>query len=121
MATTNKVAQVLKSLHQRPNKPLVLANVYDILSAKTVASMPGCEVLATASYAVAQSAGVTDDAMTLETNLAAVKNTAVVAREANKPLTVDLQDAYGSQLEEAIGKLLDLGVVGINIEDCDKT
>jgi 2-methylisocitrate lyase-like PEP mutase family enzyme len=120
MSTTKKSAQVLKSLHQRPHKPLVLANVYDILTARAVAELPSCEALATASYAVARAAGTTDDEMTLDVNLAAVQGIATVSREFNKPLTVDIQDGYGSQLEDAIGKLLDLGVAGINLEDCDK-
>ncbi|KAE9365535.1 Phosphoenolpyruvate/pyruvate domain-containing protein [Stipitochalara longipes BDJ] len=120
MSTTNKLAQALKSLHQRPHKPLVLANVYDILTARAVAELPSSEALATASYAVARAAGTTDDDLTLNVNLAAVQGIAAVSKEFNKPLTVDIQDAYGSQLEEAIGKLLDFGVAGVNLEDCDK-
>ena len=58
--------------------------------------------------------------MTLETNIGAVRGIAAVARELNKPLTVDIQDAYGKRLEEAIGALVDLGVAGMNLEDCDK-
>ncbi len=34
---------------------------------------------------------------------------------------MDIQDAYGPHLEEAIGKLLDMGVSGVNLEDCDKS
>jgi 2-methylisocitrate lyase-like PEP mutase family enzyme len=120
MSTPNKSAQTLKALHQRFNKPLVLANVYDILTARAVAELPSCEALATASYAVARAAGTTDDDMTLDINLAAVQGIAAVAREFNKPLTADVQDGYGAQLELAIGKLLDLGVAGVNLEDCDK-
>ncbi|KAH8790683.1 phosphoenolpyruvate phosphomutase-domain-containing protein [Hyaloscypha finlandica] len=120
MSTPNKSAQALKALHQRFNKPLVLANVYDILTARAVAELPSCEALATASYAVARASGTTDDDMTLDINLAAVQGIAVVAREFNKPLTADVQDGYGAQLELAIGKLLDLGVAGVNLEDCDK-
>ena len=121
MATTtrNAVAVTLKALH-KPGQPLVLANVYDILSARAVVALPSCKALATASYAVARAQGTEDDAMTLETNLAAVRGIASVAQEFNKPLTVDIQDAYGSRLEEAIGALVDLGVAGVNLEDCDK-
>lgn len=115
----NTVAQTLKSLH-KPGNPLVLANVYDILSAQAVASLPGCKALATASYAVARANGVTDGDLQLETNISAVRGIAAVAKEFNKPLTVDIQDAYGDRLEEAITALVDLGVVGVNLEDCDK-
>ncbi|KAB5545825.1 phosphoenolpyruvate phosphomutase-domain-containing protein [Coniochaeta sp. 2T2.1] len=120
MATTNETAQTLKALHQRAHKPLVLANVYDILSARAVAELPSSEALATASYAVALAAGTTDDDMTLQTNLNAVRGVAAVAKEFNKPLTVDIQDAYGPQLEDAINSLIDLGVAGVNLEDADK-
>jgi len=115
----NKVAQLFKSLH-KPGNPVVLANVYDRLSAKAVASLPSSKALATASYAIAVAAGTTDDDLQLETNLAAVRSIAPVAKEFQKPLSVDIQDAYGNQLEEAISSLIDLGVVGVNLEDIDK-
>lgn len=118
-ATRNAVAVALKSLHN-PGKPLVLTNVYDVLSARAVAALPNSKALATASYAIARAANVEDDDMTLETNLTAVRGIVAVAKEFNKPLTVDIQDAYGKRLEEAIGALVDLGVAGVNLEDCDK-
>jgi 2-methylisocitrate lyase-like PEP mutase family enzyme len=34
-------------------------------------------------------------------------------------LTVDIQDAYGPKLEPVINALIDLGVTGINLEDCE--
>jgi 2-methylisocitrate lyase-like PEP mutase family enzyme len=119
MNTLNETAKTLKSLH-RPGHPLVLANVYDILSAEAVAQLPSSKALATASYAVARAAGTTDDDMTLETNLNAVRGIAKVAAKWNKPLTVDIQDAYGDELETAIQQLIALGVTGVNLEDCDK-
>ena len=57
--------------------------------------------------------------MTLDAHLEALKPIAAVAREFDKPLTVDFQSGYGSQLEEGIGKLINLGVSGANLEDCD--
>ena len=121
MSASNKLAQTLKSLHQRPHKPLVLTNVYDILSARAVAELPSCEALATASYAVAKAGGTTDDDLTLDVNLAAVRGISSVAREFNKPLTVDLQDGYGPKLEEAVESLMEYGVTGINLEDYDQS
>jgi 2-methylisocitrate lyase-like PEP mutase family enzyme len=85
-----------------------------------VAALPGTQALATASYAVAASAGISDDDMALETNLAAVQGISKVAKEYGLPLSVDWQDGYGKRLEEGVGKILDLGVVGVNLEDCDK-
>ena len=121
MSAANNIALTLKALHQRAHKPLVLANVFDILSARTVAAIPAAEALATASYGVARAADTTDDDLTLELNLSAVKGIATVAKESGKPLSVDIQDAYGARLEEAIDKLLDMGVSGVNLEDCDKS
>lgn len=118
-ATRNAIAVTLKSLH-KPGNPLVLTNVYDILSARAVAALPNCVALATASYAVARASGTEDDDMTLETNLAAVRGIVAVAKEFNKPLTIDIQDGYGKRLEESIGALVDMGVAGVNLEDCDK-
>lgn len=117
--STQTLARTLKALHQ-PGNPLVLANVYDILSARVVASLPGSKALATASYAVAAAQGITDESLDLSNNLAVIPNIAAVAKQFNKPLTVDIQDGYGDSLEKAITALIDYGVVGVNLEDCDK-
>lgn len=116
---TNDAAKAFKALHV-PGKPLLLANVYDTTSARVVASLPGCKALATASFAVAESNGVDDQSLPIETNLATVRGIAAVAREAGKPLTVDLQDGYGDRLEEAVRAIIDVGAVGINLEDSDQ-
>jgi 2-methylisocitrate lyase-like PEP mutase family enzyme len=119
MSAHNRLAQVFRALH-KPGSPVVLANVYDVLSARTVAALPSCKALATASYAVARAHGVEDSDMQLETNLSAVRGIVKVAHEFDKPLTVDIQDAYGDRLEEAIREVVKLGVSGVNLEDCDK-
>ncbi|KAL6892007.1 phosphoenolpyruvate phosphomutase domain-containing protein [Trichoderma evansii] len=116
MAASNALATTLKSLHI-PGKPLILTNVYDILSARAVAALPSCKALATASYAVARANGTEDDDMDAQTNLRAVLPIAKVAAEFKKPLTVDIQDAYGEQLEEVISTLVKGGVHGVNLED----
>ncbi|KAF2733836.1 Phosphoenolpyruvate/pyruvate domain-containing protein [Polyplosphaeria fusca] len=119
MSSLNTLAQTLKSLHV-PGKPLILANVYDLLSAQAISSLSSCKALATASYAVARANGTEDDAMTLETNLTAISLIGKEAIRVQKPLTVDIQDGYGSQLEDAIKGLIKRGAVGCNLEDCDK-
>ncbi|KAI1438551.1 Phosphoenolpyruvate/pyruvate domain-containing protein [Xylaria sp. CBS 124048] len=121
MSTLNAAAKALKTLHQRSKTPLVLANVWDVLTARTIGELPTCEALATTSYSLAQAAGINDDELTLETNLAGVGAIAAVAASLDKPLTVDIQDGYGAQLEEAIGALIDLGVAGANLEDSKPT
>lgn len=117
--STQALAKILKSLHE-PGNPVLLANVYDILSARAVASLPSCKALATASYAVATARGTTDEDLDLDTNLSQIPSIAAVAKDFDKPLTVDIQDGYGESLERAIASLIDYGVVGVNLEDCDK-
>ncbi|KAI1364705.1 Phosphoenolpyruvate/pyruvate domain-containing protein [Xylaria arbuscula] len=119
MAARNVTAKAFKALHQRVNKPLALANVWDTISARAVAELESTEALATASFAVARTAGLDDEQLTLDINLAAAKGIAKVAAEFNKPLSVDIQDAYGPELEKAVNSLIDIGVVGINLEDCE--
>jgi len=117
------LATTLRSLHV-PGRPIVLANVYDGASAKAVASLwlPSTRALATASWAIAASAGIDDRSLDLETNLAAVRTIASVAKQHALPLTVDFQDGYGAQLESGIEALLACQdvVVGINLEDFDR-
>ncbi|KAL3465830.1 Phosphoenolpyruvate/pyruvate domain-containing protein [Aspergillus heterothallicus] len=119
-ATTNTLALTFKSLH-RPHHPLILTNIYDALSAKIIAALPAAAVLATASHAIAEAAGAHDDDLTLPINLRATRIIASAIKSSGKPLTVDLQDGYGAQLEHAIDELLALeNVVGINLEDFDR-
>jgi 2-methylisocitrate lyase-like PEP mutase family enzyme len=106
------------SLHV-PGKPLVLTNIWDAGTAKVAAENPACKALATASYAIAASAGIEDDDLSLELNIAAVEKIAPVARKYAKPLTVDMQSGYGDRLEEAVRRLIENGVVGCNLEDKD--
>lgn len=117
--SSQTLAKPLKSLHQ-PGKPLILANVYDILSARAVAALPSSKALATASYAIAAARGTTDEDLGVDENLAAIPSIAAVAKQFNKPLTVDIQDGYGDSLEKSITTLIGCGVVGVNLEDCDK-
>lgn len=108
----------LRQLHT-PGKPIVFANVYDAATAKIVASNPASAALATASFAIAAVHGLDDDDLDLETNVNAVKQIAAVAVQHGKPLSVDLQDGYGSRLEEAIEAVIAAGASGCNLEDRD--
>lgn len=119
MAQLNDMAVTLRSLH-KPGSPIVLANVYDTLTAEAVGALPGCHALATASYAIARAAATLDDDLDLATNMSAIRAIGLVARRFGLPLTADLQDGYGESLEEAIQQVIDAGAVGINLEDFDK-
>lgn len=112
----NATAQTLKLLH-KPGDPLVLTNVWDAISASAVASLPGTKALATASAAIAQAAGIPDDDLTLSINLHAVRGIVLIAQKFNKPLTVDMQDGFGAELESGVRQVIQLGAVGMNLED----
>lgn len=115
----NTTAKTFKALH-KPGSPVVLANAYDILSAQTIGELPSCKALASASYAVARQAGLEDDDLDFDTNINAARGMVKVADKLGKPLTIDIQNAYGDRLEEAFTTLVDMGVVGVNLEDVDK-
>jgi 2-methylisocitrate lyase-like PEP mutase family enzyme len=121
MSTQNSLAQTFRALHS-PSNPLILTNIWDAISASSIASLPSTAALATASYAIAAAAGLADEALDLETNLRAVSAIAGVAKTHNLPLTVDFQDGFGADLEEGVRRVIELGAVGINLEDfCRET
>ncbi|KAF1839471.1 PEP phosphonomutase-like protein [Decorospora gaudefroyi] len=119
MSTQNDTAKAFKALH-KPGNPLILSNIWDAITARTVAALPQTQALATASYAIAAAAGIQDEELTLETNLRAVSAIAKVANEFTLPLTVDFQDGFGDQLAEGVREVIRLGAVGINLEDLDR-
>ncbi|WZH46025.1 phosphoenolpyruvate phosphomutase-domain-containing protein [Fusarium acuminatum] len=117
----NKLAQQFKALH-KPSSPIVLPNVWDVASFNTVASLntessKPVKALATASWAIAATYGVQDEELTLEQNLEAISKIAPLAKAAGIPLSADLQDGYGSQIESTVKRAVELGVIGANIED----
>jgi 2-methylisocitrate lyase-like PEP mutase family enzyme len=112
----NDLAKALKALHN-PGNPLILTNVWDAISASAIAPLPATKALATASYAIAAAAGLEDHDLTLEVNLRAIEAIARVAKKHDKPLTVDFMDGFGAELEDAVRKVVQLGAVGINLED----
>lgn len=111
-------AQQFKALHHGP-RPLLLTNVWDAASAAMVARM-GAPALATSSAALAWSLGHPDgQCLPTKQLLAAV---ARITRAIDLPLTVDIEAGYSTDPEavvELVMALLEMGVVGINIEDGD--
>lgn len=118
---SKSLASTLKALHQ-PSRPLILANVWDIASLNAVlglntqTSRP-VQAIATASWAFAASLGIKDEDLTFEQNIAAIRALSPIVSRANLPLTVDLQDGYGSRLQEAITAAIKAGAHGANLED----
>jgi 2-methylisocitrate lyase-like PEP mutase family enzyme len=117
MAVTalNTVASNFRKLH-KPGDPIVLCNVWDAITAQAITKVPGVKAIATASYAVAAAQGVSDNDLTYEQNLSAVRVIAPIATKANLPLTVDLQDGY-EDIAVSVTAIIKLGAVGCNIED----
>jgi 2-methylisocitrate lyase-like PEP mutase family enzyme len=110
-------ADELRRLHRDP-AILVLVNVWDAASARTVASVPGCRAIATASWAIAAAHGLADgEAIGREGMLEAV---ACVAGAVDLPVTADLEGGYGDtpdDVAETIGRAIAAGAVGCNLED----
>jgi 2-methylisocitrate lyase-like PEP mutase family enzyme len=108
-------AGTLRDLHHGP-KPLILPNAWDVASARAVAEA-GFAVIATSSFAVAESLGFPDtDTMPADDAFAAV---ARIARGVDLPVTADLEAGYGLSAEEFVQRLLGAGAVGCNFEDSD--
>jgi len=114
--TLSQQAEVFRSLHAA-GKPLVLVNAWDAVSARLIEEA-GAPAIATTSAGLAWSLGYADgERLPCEELVAAV---ARIRRVVKGPLTVDLERGYGRSPEEMtqlVGELLDLGVVGLNIED----
>lgn len=107
------LAAALRAAH-RPGDPLVLVNVWDGWSARTVADVPGCEALATASHSIAEARGYADgERIPLAEMLAAV---AVITAATDLPVTADLESGYGDA-GSTVAAAIRVGVVGANLED----
>ncbi|MCQ4082333.1 isocitrate lyase/phosphoenolpyruvate mutase family protein [Streptomyces sp. RB6PN25] len=106
-------AAALRALH-RPGEPLVLPNVWDAASARTVQAA-GFPVIATGSAAVAPALGYPDgEAAPAAEVLGAV---ARIARAVDLPVTADMERGYGMRPAELVERLAAAGAVGCNLED----
>jgi len=99
------------------NNLLLLPNIWDSMSAKVVASV-GYQSIATSSAAIAATHGYADgERLPLDVLLKAVSE---IARAVDLPLSVDFERGFATnqqQLSENIKRLLDMGAIGINLED----
>ncbi len=108
---TQKAATLLK-LHLGP-PILVLANVWDVVSARLVEEA-GFPAVATSSAAIANALGYPDgEHISRAEMLAAV---ARIAAKVSVPVSADLEAGYGDVAKTATG-LLQAGAVGLNLED----
>ena len=110
--TRAKGADLLR-LHQ-DEKLLTLVNVWDVITARTVAAVDGTRALATASHSIAAAFGYPDgEQIPLDLMLEQVKR---IVDSTDLPVTADLEGGYGDA-PETIRRAIGLGVVGANIED----
>ena len=106
-------ARQLIALHSAP-EILVLANVWDVVSAQVVAATPGVRALATASHSIAATFGYEDgENIPLDLHLDMVGR---IARAVDLPVTMDLEAGYGDAGATA-ALVIAAGAVGGNLED----
>jgi 2-methylisocitrate lyase-like PEP mutase family enzyme len=106
-------ARTLLDLHTAP-EILVLANVWDVASAKVVAATDGVTALATASHSIAATFGYPDgEKIPLDLHLDLV---ARIVQAVDLPVTMDFEAGYGDA-GETVRRAMAVGVVGGNLED----
>lgn len=111
--TTVERAQRLKQLHA-DHQPLVLPTVWDAWSARTAAAA-GFSALTVGSHPLADSRGAEDqEGQTFEEVLAAVRP---IIAAVDIPVSVDLEAGYGQKPADLVAGLVEVGGVGLNIED----
>ncbi len=105
--------ELLRSL-QVPGDPIVLANAWDVASARAVEAA-GFPVVATTSGGVAATLGYEDhEGAPPEEMLAAATR---IGRGVGIPMTVDAEAGYGMDPAELVAALSGAGAVGCNLED----
>lgn len=106
----------LHALHVA-GQPLILANVWDVASARIV-EQSGASALATTSAGIAWALGYSDgNQLPRAEALAAVRR---IVERVRIPVTVDLEGGYASDPQETartVSAALDCGVAGVNLED----
>jgi 2-methylisocitrate lyase-like PEP mutase family enzyme len=113
MTTQQEKAQTLAALHAAP-EILRVVNVWDVVSAKTVAALPETKAIATAGHSIAATFGYADgENIPLEVMLDMVGR---IAAAVDLPVTADLDSGYGNPGDTA-RRAIGVGAVGANMED----
>jgi 2-methylisocitrate lyase-like PEP mutase family enzyme len=109
-------AEKLRMLH-RADRPLVLVNVWDAVTAR-IAARAGSAAIATTSAGIAFAAGYPDgEKIPRDRMLEAV---ARICGAVSLPVTADVEAGYGNtpdDLHRTADGVLDAGAVGMNLED----
>ena len=120
MTTLLEKAEQLRRLHHDP-EILVLVNIWDVASARTIEALPSCRAIATGSWPIAASLGVPDhERMTRDEMLAVAGR---IAAAVDLPVTADLESGYGAtaaEVGETIAGAIGVGIVGCNLEDRER-
>ncbi|MGO1949511.1 MAG: isocitrate lyase/PEP mutase family protein [Mycobacteriaceae bacterium] len=112
-APLSDTAQQLLSLHHR-DAPVVLPTVWDVWSAH-LAVDAGFSALTIGSHPVANSLGYPDGENTpLDLYFATVGR---ITAAVDVPVSVDVESGYGLDATDLVGRVLDAGAVGVNVED----
>lgn len=113
LARTAEDARSLRKLYEDP-QILRVVNVWDAVSARVIAELPGTTALATAGHGIAASHGYPDgEKIPFATMLASLARIVAVT---DLPVTADLDGGFGDA-GEAVRRAIGVGVCGANIED----
>jgi 2-methylisocitrate lyase-like PEP mutase family enzyme len=112
MTTPAAKAQTLIGLYDAP-EILRVVNVWDVVSARAVATLPETHAIATAGHGIAASFGYDDGSIPRDLMLDMVGR---IAASVSVPVTADLDDGYGDP-GETTRLAIAAGVVGANVED----
>jgi len=116
MSDSKLEAQAFRALHVR-GRPLVLFNIWDPGSAKTVTAA-GAKAIATGSWSVATAHGSGDgEKLALDLVLGNLRR---IVAATELPVSVDIESGYGKSPEEVgrtIASTIEAGAIGCNIED----
>jgi 2-methylisocitrate lyase-like PEP mutase family enzyme len=106
-------ARTLLDLHTAP-EILVLANVWDVVSARVVAAVDGVQALATASHSIAATFGY-EDGENIPLNLH-LDMVGLITAAVDLPVTMDIEAGYGDPAETT-RRAIEMGAVGGTLED----
>lgn len=111
--TIQTKAQNLVDLHRAP-EILSVVNVWDVITATTVAALPETKALATASHSIAATFGYEDgEKIPLDLHLDMIGR---IVAAVEVPVSADLEAGYGDA-GETVRRAIGVGVVGANLED----
>lgn len=117
MSTQEQKAAAFRALHE--GEPFVIPNPWDAGSARVLAGL-GFKALASTSSGFAFTLGRADGSTTLDEVVAHAR---ALDRATDLPLSVDLENGYGPDPEDAataVERIAEAGAVGGSIEDYDR-